>query len=359
MVTKTGGRVRSFVCGMLIIWLSACSVAEKTKLVAVSNKVKARYVVLVRATNAANATLSQGFNHPWKFTNQQLIQEIDLLIVNKFGWSDWGVTGKGEEWRAEPLFREDVKRRLAQELALAFKNATAADKLAFSVPAQDGQQVRGEIYIENNRLTWEFTSVNGYSYRGNDLFWLDDKDWTIEARDGLSVDQLKNRKVVRVIRDMTVAVVLRPAVAPTAVQAIPAQLAPALVAGQNTVVAPLHGTIKPVPPLFAEPATIAPTPKPAAMATAPVQQRVIAKPVRVPSSSIAPQTNHQIERVNRVRTTPAVQHQAVSVETSSAPVIITKIESRLRAIKKWHDQGLLTRDEYQSQKRLLLQKLHK
>jgi hypothetical protein len=157
---------------------------------------------LERTVSADGVAVNMGYDHPHEFSEEQMRNELGVLVVREY---EWGKYGMGNEWVPRPAFTRAATERLIPALVIAFKEASGSDKILFHVPGETGQPTQGEVYIQDGKLIWIFQEVDGHTYLGKDSFMLDSEDWTIEEKPGLSITKRKDTKVIKVVRDLSVA----------------------------------------------------------------------------------------------------------------------------------------------------------
>jgi len=159
-------------------------------------------VKLHRSVSGDGEAVDMGYDHPHEFSEAAMRDEVRSLVVREF---EWGKYGMDNQWIPRPAFTEAATARLVPALVAAFREASPSDKILFNVPGESGQPTQGETYIKDQHLFWIFEQIDGRTYLGKDAFMLDDEDWTIEEKPGVSITKRKDTKIVKVVRDLSVA----------------------------------------------------------------------------------------------------------------------------------------------------------
>lgn len=165
-------------------------------------EVSDKVVRLERSFSADGGAVNMTYEHPRDFTSAEMGRELDVLTLRKF---QWGKFGMGNKWIPSPVFAETAKGKLIPGLVSAFKEATGADRIAFNVPGRKGGNTTGEVYLDDNHLVWVFEAIDGFAFTGKDKFWLDGEQWGIEEKPGVTVKEYKDKGIVKVVRDLSVA----------------------------------------------------------------------------------------------------------------------------------------------------------
>ncbi len=231
--------------------LTGCGAARhQIKTVDVSAVGDNTLVKLHRHINADGQDAPAGYAHPHSFSLPDMTKELDALTVRRFQWGEYGL---GSKWAAAPLFNAADRQQLAPALVAAFEQATPADRVAFTLTGKTGAPTTGEMFIKDNRLIWLLNTIDGMDARGKDRYWLDDRQWTIEKKDGLHVIPNEKNGQIKVVRDMTVAVT--PPVAQTTYQGTPQTPATPAPVNQGTLLPPSHPApaVQQAPPTVQDP----------------------------------------------------------------------------------------------------------
>jgi hypothetical protein len=200
---------RSFcilICLVTVLMVTGCFGLFKKRspreaIVPVPN-VSEEVVKLERSLSSDGVAVNMGYDHPHEFSEGQMRNELGVLVVREY---QWGKYGMGSEWISRPAFTRAATERLIPALVIAFKEASGSDKILFHVPGESGQPTQGEVYIQDGKLVWLFKEVDGHTFLGTDPFMVDNEDWTIEEKPGLSITKRKDTKIVKVVRDLSVA----------------------------------------------------------------------------------------------------------------------------------------------------------
>lgn len=188
-------------CFISILMLAGCASSPEVATVELSGVGEKGVIKLHRSLNPENQPVNMDYEHPHDFTVSEIGSEIDLLALRRFKWGKYGM---GNKWVKKPLFPGASKDKLISALVSAFKEATGSDRIAFNISGRRDRPTTGEVYLKDNQLVWIFETVDGHPYTGKDRYWLDDQDWTIEERTGLTVREYKDNQIVKVIREMTI-----------------------------------------------------------------------------------------------------------------------------------------------------------
>ena len=198
----------------------------------------------------------------------------------------------------KPIFAEASRETFMPALVSAFKEATRSDRIAFNVPGREGRPTTGEVYLKNNQLVWVFEAVDGFPYTGRDKFYIDGEQWIIEEKAGLVVKENEKKRIVEVVRDLSIKPEVTAEIAEERVSEPPEE------AVWTTV-----GEAAAVPP--------APLPEEAVSTTV--------EEAAVPPGAISPG--------------------------------VDKLEKKLHTLKDWKDKGLITDEDFEKEKANILQQL--
>ena len=165
-------------------------------------KIPGEIVKLERSFSADGEAVNMGYGHPHEFSEQAMGDEVAALVVRRHKWGKYGM---GSEWISRPAFTASATERLVPALVMAFKEASPSDKILFHVTGKTGQPTSGEVYLQDNELVWIFKEIDGRTYLGKDIFTLDSEDWRIEEKAGMTVRKNKSAKVMKVVRNLSVA----------------------------------------------------------------------------------------------------------------------------------------------------------
>jgi hypothetical protein len=190
------------VCLVITVMVVGCRSRSPRVLTVPLAGVSDDIVKLDRRVSADGVAVNMDYDHPHDFSQDTLKKEIDLLVVQEFNWDKFGM---GSKWLARPAFTKTAAERLVPALVIAFNEAYRSDKILFNVPGRTGQSTRGEVYLQDDKLVWIFKEIDGRTFLGKDPLALDPEDWTIEEKAGLQVKNNKDAKVVKVVRDLSVA----------------------------------------------------------------------------------------------------------------------------------------------------------
>ena len=193
-------------CLVIVLMVTGCfgpfkKRSSKVVTVPVAN-VSDEVVKLERSLSGDGAAVNMNYDHPHEFSDQTMRNELGLLVVREY---EWGKYGMGNEWVPRPAFTRTATERLVPALVAAFREASGSDKILFHVPGETGQPTQGEVYVQDGKLVWVFKEVDGLNFLGKDPFTLDSKDWRIEQRAGMTVREDKKARVMKVVRDLSVA----------------------------------------------------------------------------------------------------------------------------------------------------------
>lgn len=187
-----------------ILMLAGCASSPKITAIDISGVGDKGMVKLHRSLSPENQPVNMDYGHPHDFASHEIGAELDLLVLRKFKWGKYGLDNK---WIGRPVFPALSREKLIAALASAFNEATRSDRIAFNVSARKNQLTTGEVFInKENQLVWIFETIDGFPCTGKDRYWLDDADWTIEEKTGLTVKEYKNDQIVKVIRDLSIGV---------------------------------------------------------------------------------------------------------------------------------------------------------
>lgn len=194
--------VSGCVC-ILMLMLAGCASSPGVTTVALHGIEDKGLVKLHRSLSAGGGgrPVNMDYGHPHDFTASEIDFELGLLSLKKF---QWGKFGMGNKWVEKPIFPETSRERLIPALVSAFKEATRSDRIAFNIPGRDGRPTTGEVYLKDNQLIWMFEAIDGFPFTGKDKFWLDGEQWTIKEKTGLVVKEHKDKRVIEVVRDLSV-----------------------------------------------------------------------------------------------------------------------------------------------------------
>jgi hypothetical protein len=275
-------------CLVTLLMVTGCSRlfpnrSLRVRTVPVAN-VPDEIVKFERSFNADGVPANMDYDQPHQFTPSEMGLELDVLTLRKFEWGKFGFKNK---WVQKPVFAETAREQLVAALVSAFKEATGADRIAFKVPGRKGRETTGEVYIKENELVWIFKAIDGFPFTGKDKYWLDGEQWSIEEKDGLVVKEYKDKQILKVVRDLSVA---------------------------SEVTAAAAAVVEERPP---QPPTAAP---PEALSRE-VKEPVVAPPAEVISPGL------------------------------------DELEKKLQTLKKWQESGLITDEDYKSEKAQILQQL--
>ena len=201
--------VSGCVC-VLMLLLAGCASSPSVTTVALQGIEDKGLVKLHRMLNADGQPVNMDYTHPHSFTISEIGFELDFLRLRKF---QWGKFGMGNKWVEKPIFQETSREKLIPALVSAFQEATRSDRIAFNVPGRKGQLTTGNVYFKDNQLVWVFEAIDGFPFTGKDKFWLDGEQWTIEEKTGLVVKEHMKKRIIEVVRDLSVEPEVTPEVA--------------------------------------------------------------------------------------------------------------------------------------------------
>ncbi|MBI5186940.1 MAG: hypothetical protein HZA01_14615 [Nitrospinae bacterium] len=124
-----------------------------------------------------------GLNHPFSFSESEMCAILQSIYYSE--WDRFGIFGK-----PKPVFSENVSRQLAVDLSNTFKKAKIVEAVHFNV-VEGNSKTMGFAFIAGETMYWDFNWINGLSYDYKDPYkrsWEKDENqlpnWRLEPQKG-------------------------------------------------------------------------------------------------------------------------------------------------------------------------------